>query len=254
MNVAQQTARRAGQILMDLLHQDRQIESKENSYNLVTEADLQSEKLILSMLHDEFPDHAVFAEESGRNTKDSEYMWVIDPLDGTNNYAHRFPFFAVSIALYKNRQPQLAVIYAPLHDEMYHAEKGGGAFLNNEKISVSRIADLTQSLLATGFYYERGDVMDQTLAQIRAFLTNPVNGVRRAGSACLDLCNVAAGCIDGYWELTLGPWDYAAGVLLVTEAGGKVSNVQGGPYDLDQQNILVSNGLLHEQMLEILNR
>jgi myo-inositol-1(or 4)-monophosphatase len=181
-------------------------------------------------------------------------MWVIDPLDGTNNYAHRFPFFAVSVALYRNRRPQLAVIYNPLHDEMYHAEKDAGAYCNDEKIAVSKVSDLQQSLLATGFYYERGDVMDRTLEQIRAFLTNPINGVRRAGSACMDLCNVAAGRVDGYWELKLGPWDYAGGVLLVTEAGGKVSNVEGGEYDLAQENILVSNGLLHEQMLEVIRR
>lgn len=253
LNTTQSIARRAGELLMRYYNRDKSIQSKGDSWNLVTKVDLESEELIVRHLKEAFPDYAIFAEETGQSTQSAELTWVIDPLDGTNNYAHRFPMFSLSIALYRAGHPQLTVIFDPLHDELFHAVLGGGAFLNDEPISVSAVTDLEKSLLATGFYYERGELMKRTLRQIEAFLTHPINGVRRCGSACLDLCNVAAGRLDGFWELNLGPWDYAGGVLIVTEAGGKVSAVDGGPFDLMMKNVLASNGHLHQPMLDVLH-
>jgi len=217
----------------------------------VTEADYKSEKLIVSRLKEHFPQYSILAEEEGMTEMESDYLWVIDPLDGTNNFAHRFPFFCVSIALWIDLKPAMGVVYDPLRDELFTAVKGQGAFLNDKPIHVSERGELTESIVATGFYYDRGELMHNTLRQMETFFNVPIQGIRRTGSALLDQCNVACGRLDGFWELILGPWDYASGAMIVTEAGGTVTDVKGDELDLFAKNILASNGRIHQAMLQV---
>ncbi len=253
-DVAIEAARRAGGLLVDIFEHPRTIETKGASYNLVTEADRRSEELILSLIRKAFPHHAILAEEQDTVPPESEYLWVVDPLDGTTNYAHHYPMFAVSIALWHGGRPILAVIYDPMRKELFQAERGAGAFLNEQPIRVSATASLRQALLGTGFYYERGEPMRRTLRQIEAFFDVPIHCIRRDGSAALDLCYVAAGRYDGFWELTLGPWDYAAGMLVIEEAGGIVTDAAGQPIGLFSRNILAANSMIHKDMLAVLAR
>lgn len=250
--VAIEAARVAGRVLIELGGEDLDIQAKGDTYNLVTEADLRAERVILDLLCERFPDHAILSEEEGGSKEIAGPVWAVDPLDGTNNFAHGFPFYAVSIALWIDGEPRIGVVHDPTRGEMFHAERGRGARLNGRPIHVSRATALDQSIFATGFYYDRGEMMRRTLRQIEAFFVKPVRGIRRTGSAALDLCYVAAGRLDGFWELHLGPWDYAAGVLLVTEAGGRVTDVTGGPCRLHMNSVLASNGRLHDAMREVI--
>jgi myo-inositol-1(or 4)-monophosphatase len=217
--------------------------------NIVTEIDKKCEEAIISRIRKEFPTHAILAEESGRKDSSSEYRWIIDPLDGTVNYAHGYPLFCVSIALEKNGEVVLGVIYEPNRDELFVAEKGGGATCNGKKISVSRTAELKNALLDTGFAYnihegEREDNLDNFARFIRK-----TRAIRRDGAAGADLCYVACGRFDGFWELYLAPWDIAAGQLIVTEAGGRVSKFDGSALDIYGPEILATNGRIHEEMV-----
>lgn len=245
-------AREAGKILLSLYNKKISISQKKDSYNLVTEADLKSEKKIVSIIKKKFPEHSLLAEESINKKTDSEYLWVIDPLDGTNNFSHSFPFFCVSIALYKNNNPLLGVVYDPLRDELFYAEKGKGAFLNNKRIKVSNKKTIDDSLLVTGFYYERGVLMKKTLNQMEAFFKKNVRGIRRTGSAALDLCYVASARLEGYWELKISSWDFAAGALIVEEAKGKVTDSNGRKYNLGMGSVVASNGRIHNEMMYVL--
>jgi myo-inositol-1(or 4)-monophosphatase len=256
--VAIEASLKGGEILNEHKGKVKHIDYKDE-VNLVTEVDKISEENILGIIKNNFPDHAILTEESEGKKSNSMYKWVIDPLDGTTNYAHGFPMYCVSIALEKNGEIILGVVYNPNLDELFVAEKGKGAFLskgssNNQdkqRISVSQTTELSRSLLATGFPYDiRGSKIDN-LDHFANFYKK-AQAVRRGGSAALDLCYLAMGRFDGFWELKLSPWDMAAGKLMVEEAGGKVTDFLGGPFNIYLKEILASNGKIHQQMIEIL--
>jgi myo-inositol-1(or 4)-monophosphatase len=250
--VAAEAARRAGTILRDNIRGPREIAYK-GDINLVTEMDGRSERMIVETLLAAFPGHGVIAEEETTIRNDSGYTWIVDPLDGTTNYAHGYPCFSVSIALEHDGEIIVGVVYDPMRDEMFSAQKGQGAFLNGARITVSPIDTLIRSLLATGFPYDR-KVSEKNNLQYFHDLLMASQEVRRDGSAALDLCSVASGRFDGFWELKLKPWDVAAGSLIVREAGGTVSDLAGGEFDLHAEEILASNGIIHGQMVEILQK
>jgi myo-inositol-1(or 4)-monophosphatase len=251
---ALKAAKEAGKIILHYYAKNVSAINKKNTYNLVTKADIASEKTIINIIKSKYSAHSILTEESGEKLNKSDYCWVIDPLDGTNNFYHKFPMFCVSIALYKNGNPLIGVVFDPLKKELFYAEKNKGAFLNNKKIKVSNANNLTKSLLALGFYYERGLLMKKSLGQMEKFFYEDVHGIRRTGSAALDLCYTACGRFDGYWELKLNPWDYAAGSLIVMEAGGKITDTQGKKYNLIMKNIVASNGKIHKDMIRILKK
>jgi len=222
--------------------------------NPVTSTDTAAEALILDRLSTHFPDHRVLAEEAGgEDWRDpGPPIWLIDPLDGTNNFAHGFPHIGVSLALVDDRQPMLGVIHDPLRRETFSATRGGGAYLNGEPLSVTRVQHLADSFLATGFPYDRRAAPDNNVERLDHFLRRS-QGVRRAGAAVLDLAYVACGRFDGFWEIRLSPWDVAAGILIVREAGGVVSDFSGGGECLSGAEIVASNGRIHEQMLQVIH-
>jgi len=249
-SVAAAAARKAGLLLKRKLGQTRKIEYK-GAVNLVTEMDLLSEKIIGSEIGQHYPNHSLLAEERIMKQGDSPYRWIIDPLDGTTNYAHGYPIFCISIALEEKGELILGVVYDPMRDELFLAEKGKGARLNGRKIRVSSTPKLARSLLATGFPYDLRESPANNFDHFRNFALR-VHAVRRAGSAALDLCYVAAGRFDGFWEMKLGPWDFAAGSLLVREAGGKITDFLGKDLLLDGRNVLASNGKIHGEMIKVL--
>lgn len=250
LDTAVRAARGAGAIQRERLWAEHEIRFK-GEIDLVTEVDRASEELIIDTIRRDFPDHDVLAEETGADVRGSRYRWIIDPLDGTTNYAHGFPWFCVSIALEVDGEVRLGAVYHPLMDELYQAVKGEGAFLNGRRLHVSRHAPLKQCLLATGFPYDRTRDNENNFAHFFNFQF-AARAVRRAGAAALDLACVAAGRLDGYWELKLKPWDVAAGQLLVTEAGGRVTNHAGDPFTINDHRILASNGLIHDEMIAVL--
>ncbi len=219
--------------------------------DLVTEVDKESERLIVEHLRSHFPEHNIVAEEGHYPQSDSAYRWIIDPVDGTTNYAHGFPWFCVSIGLQHAGEMVAAVIYNPIHDELFTATKGGGTFLNGRRMAVSANVPLKSSLLGTGFPYDCATDPANNFASFIAF-QKAARGIRRAGAAALDLAYVAAGRLDGFWELKLKPWDVAAGTLLVLEAGGRVTTFDGSAYDVFNNRIVASNGLIHEEMIAML--
>jgi myo-inositol-1(or 4)-monophosphatase len=245
-------ARQAGLLLKEKFDQPHTIEYK-GRINIVTEADHASEALIMSCIRETYPDHDILTEESLGIAQGSDFRWIIDPLDGTTNYAHGYPVFCVSIALENKGEICCGAVYNPMLDEMFSAEMGGGAFLNGSPIHVSDTADLSKSLLATGFPY---DVRDSRENNINYFSNMAVNvqAIRRAGAAALDMAYVAAGRFDGFWELKLMPWDTAAAWLIVTEAGGQVTNLFGEHFYLYAPHVLASNGIIHQDMMEILSK
>jgi myo-inositol-1(or 4)-monophosphatase len=245
LSSALDAARGAGRLLREELGGARRISHKRSVIDLVTEMDQRSERFIVERLLDAFPDHGVLAEEGGATRGRSEYRWVIDPLDGTTNYAHGLPVFAVSVALEHAGVVELGVAYDPTRDECFVAERGHGATLGGEPIRVSTTPSLDGALLVTGFPYDIRTTAETNLPEYAA-LSVRAQAVRRLGSAVLDLCYVACGRFDGFWELALGPWDMAAGGLIVQEAGGRVTNVRGGPWRLEGPGILASNGLVHD--------
>jgi myo-inositol-1(or 4)-monophosphatase len=248
LSVALDAARGAGRLLRDELGGTRRISHKRSVIDLVTEMDQRAERFIVERLLEAFPDHAVLAEESGATDGRSEYRWVIDPLDGTTNYAHGLPIFAVSVALERAGVVELGVAYDPSRDECFVAQRGQGATLGGEPIRVSGVDSLDRALLVTGFPYDIRTTGETNLPEYAA-LSVRAQAVRRLGSAVLDLCYVACGRLDGFWEQALGPWDMAAGGLIVQEAGGRVTNVRGGPWHLEGPGVLASNGLVHDEIL-----
>jgi len=248
LNVAVEIAREAGSLLLQHFRQPLKITYKRRS-DLVTEADRKSEALIVERLRSHFPDHAIVAEEGGGQKTGSDYCWYVDPLDGTTNFAHGFPIFCVTLGLARRGELVVGVVYDPTRDELFTVERGAGAFLNGERLHVSSIESLAESLVATGFppFAPNHDLN----VQLYFRFTQLTHGIRRAGSAALDLCSVASGRYDGFWELKLYPWDKAAGSLLVTEAGGRVSGITGQPFNLLGDDVFVSNGLIHDQMLRV---
>lgn len=244
-------AREAGALLLTYFQRHIKIEYKGDA-DLVTAADRASEKLIRERISARWPEHDVLGEEQGLNDQGSEYRWYVDPLDGTTNFAHGFPVFCVSIGLEhrlpeKNPRRIAAVIYDPTRDELFSAERGRGAQLNGQAIRVSQTANLSECLLGTGFPSHKRHKNPNIYFYHQ--ITLRTHGVRRAGSAALDLCNVACGRFDGFWEFNLNPWDTAAGVLIVEEAGGRVSRFDGSQFEIDSRETLASNGLVHEALL-----
>ena len=239
-------AREAGALLMEYFHQHVKVEYK-GEVDLVTVADRKSEALILQRIQARWPKHDVLGEEGSRIETGSDYRWYVDPLDGTTNFAHGFPVFCVSLALQWKDQRIAGVIYDPTRDELFSAEQGGGAYLDGEAIHVSKVANLAESLVATGFPSHKRHKNPNIFFYHQITLHS--HGVRRAGSAALDLCDVACGRFDGFWEFNLNPWDTAAGVLLVEEAGGMVSDFSGGAFQLNSRETVASNGLIHAALL-----
>jgi myo-inositol-1(or 4)-monophosphatase len=244
------TARRAGVLLLSMFEGQRDVKLK-STFELVTDADHASEALVISAISRQYPDHAVVAEESGGTAAEAGYTWLIDPLDGTNNYAHGLPIFSVSLALLHDGAPLVGVIYDPTRDELFAAERGEGARCNGRRIHVSENASLAASLLATGFPYDYATNPDNNAREFTT-LAGRVQGVRRLGSAALDLAYVAMGRFDAFWELRLQPWDSAAGALLVSEAGGRVTDWRGGDWNPWSNRLLASNGHIHDEMVQML--
>ncbi|MBV9304305.1 MAG: inositol monophosphatase [Acidobacteriaceae bacterium] len=239
-------AREAGQLL--LCHRGEGFELK-GEFDLVTAADRASETLVLKRLQERFPNHGIVAEEGGRAEMKSEFRWYVDPLDGTTNFAHGFPMWNVTLAVARNEEVIAGVVFDPLNDELFAAERGAGARLNGAPIRISRARTLNNALVATGFPSRRRhrDVNIHFYYQ----LGMSTHGVRRGGSAALDLAYTSCGRLDGFWEFGLNPWDMAAGTLLVREAGGKVSGMRREPLDLHGNYVLADNGLIHDEILEL---
>ncbi|HVZ79320.1 MAG TPA: inositol monophosphatase family protein [bacterium] len=251
LTIAVRAAKKAGAVQKAHYGRVRNIQYKsKNKLNLVTEVDQRCEKIVLSMLKASFPTHNLWGEESGQGSTSSEYTWLVDPLDGTTNYAHSYPFFCVSIALVKDNEPVVGVIYDALRNELFTAEKGKGSFLNGKRLKVSPTKSLSESLLSTGFAYAVRET-HYNLDNFRRFVLT-AQGVRRDGSAAMNLAYVAAGRFDGFWERGIQAWDMAAGVLMVREAGGRVTDINGKPFDLLAQNALASNGKTHQAIFKTL--
>jgi len=249
LETAVEIAREAGGLLAHYFERRVTFELK-GEFDLVTEADRASEKLVVERLGSHFPGHTVVAEEGGGHESSSEYRWFVDPLDGTTNFAHGFPAFNVTLGLERSGELIAGVIYDPLRGEMFTAERGAGAYLNNRRIHVSKAARLTDSLASTGFPSRKRH--DNVNIHFYYQLAMASHGVRRTGSAALDLAYVASGRLDFFWEFGLKPWDMAAGILLVEEAGGRVSDMKGEPHSVTgSRHLLADNGLLHEQVVEI---
>ena len=252
LHFTSELALEAGELLRDYLGRDFAV-SKKGPTDLVTDADLAVEELILSRILERFPGHSVLAEESGLRQPQEEpsrFRWIVDPLDGTTNFAHRYPFFCVSIALEIDGRLELGAVYNPMAQDLFSARRGEGARLNDQPIRVTSERVLGESLLCTGFARDRRPIL-RNLDLFRDFVLS-ARGVRRNGSAALDLCYVAAGRLDGFWELSLHAWDVAAGTLIVEEAGGRVSRFDGSPLQLDFPEIVASNGGIHDQMLYVI--
>ncbi len=250
LDTATQLALSAGKLIKRISRQTHTITYK-GEVDLVTEADMQSEALVTQGIKEHYPDHGILAEEVGISKAKSDYLWIIDPLDGTTNYAHNFPIYAVSIALEYKGEVIVGVVYDPNLDELFTAEKGKGAYLNGNPIGVSKTRELDKSLLATGFpYFFRKD-HDFILNLFSAFSLK-AQGIRRAGAATIDYVSLACGRFDGYWELGLKPWDMAAGTLIAMEAGAKITKFDGSPLDIRIPEMVASNGLIHDEMLEVI--
>ena len=239
-------AREAGLLLMEYFHQHVAIEYKGEA-DLVTVADRSSEKLIRERIRSQFPAHDVLGEEEGLIDTGSDYRWYVDPLDGTTNFAHGFPVFCVSMALEYRGKRIAGVVYDPTRDEIFTSEQGSGAYLNQQRIHVSKTTTLAECLVATGFPSHKRHKNPNIFFYHQ--ITLRTHGVRRAGSAALDLCYVAAGRLDGFWEFNLNPWDTAAGALMVEEAGGRVTRFDGAPFEINSRETLASNGIVHPALM-----
>jgi myo-inositol-1(or 4)-monophosphatase len=250
LEFAIETARRAGSLLLAGLEQRPAIELK-SAYEVVTEIDRASERLIVEALTGRFPDHAILAEEGGGVMRDSDYIWIVDPLDGTNNFAHGFPFFAVSIALLHHNELYAGVVYDPLRDELFSALQGAGAWRNGRPMRVSATQQLAAALLSTGFPYDYATA-ERNNANHFDRLQACTQGIRRAGAASLDLAYVAAGRLDAHWEIGLKPWDSAAAALMVAEAGGRLTDARGADWHPWSPDLIASNGTIHDQIAAIL--
>lgn len=263
LTVASRAAREAARFIFRESSRRRKVDFK-GATDLVTQADRGAERIILGHISRLFPDHGIVAEESTGKPGHSPYTWIVDPLDGTTNFVHGYPFFAVSVAVYINNNPAVGVIVDVSRGDLYWAMVGKGAFLLTETLDqepddskkrplfVSSTRHLEHALLATGFPYVHDEIWARNFERFKAF-TDRTQGVRRAGSAALDLAHVARGWLDGFWEFGLHPWDTAAGVLLVSEAGGQVSLTDGSPFTLFDREIVASNGFLHDEMLNVLS-
>jgi len=238
-NLAVDVAKKAGSLLKEGFGTSFEIQAKDGRHDLVTEYDKKSEKLIIDEISKAFPSHSFLAEESGTSGEKGDIQWIIDPLDGTVNFAHGIPFFSVSIAAYDHKEVVLGVVYAPMLGELFVAKKGHGAYLNGKKLSVTKTKELQKCIVATGFPY---NIQENPFHCIDQFTHIAKLGIpiRRMGSAAIDLSYIAAGRFDAFWEVVLNPWDFAAGLLLVTEAGGHITNLEGQPIDVEQRSSIVA--------------
>jgi myo-inositol-1(or 4)-monophosphatase len=243
-------ARQAGQLLLERFRSEFAVSHK-GIVNLVTDVDLAAEALIVARIQEAFPTHVILAEENHNQVRSGAIRWVIDPLDGTTNYAHGYPVFSVSIGLEIDGELEWGAVCDPVRNELYTARRGHGAFCNEAPLRVSKVPSLSASLLGTGFPYDIRTSRLTNLDNFSAFALRS-QGVRRSGSAAIDFCHVAAGSLDGFWELKLNPWDCAAGYLMVREAGGTVTNLKGLPGSIYDREVVASNGLIHQQMLAVL--
>ncbi|MFW6134101.1 MAG: inositol monophosphatase family protein [Elusimicrobiota bacterium] len=249
--VAYRIVKKAGELLLKNFRGKREVTYK-GRIDLVTEMDTKSENMIVSRLKKKFPEHGIMSEEREPENTDSKYTWIIDPLDGTTNYTHGFGLWGVSVALKEKEQGiVLGLVYAPYLNEYYYTVKGGGAYLNGKKIKVSETEKLEKSMVATGFPYDIKQSHDN-IEYFNRFLLK-ARAVRRPGSAAIDLCSVASGIFDGFWEMKLFPWDMAAGSIIVSEAGGKITDFKGDAFNPFKKTILATNGIIHEQMKVIIN-
>ena len=253
INVAIEAAKQAGKILMENLGtlKSSQIDSKQQ-FDFVTEIDKKSERKIIEIIKTAFPEHKIFAEETQKDEKGG-YRWIIDPLDGTTNYIHSYPMFSVSIALEYEGEIILGVVYDPSREEYFTTEKGKGAFLNGQPISVSNITDPSMAIFSTGFPFRIKDSIDLYLASFKALFFK-ISGIRRCGSAALDFAYIAAGRCDGFWEIGLSPWDVAAGYLLIKEAGGKMTDFAGGQEFFETGNVVATNGHFHDEIVSTVQK
>lgn len=226
--------------------------NRKGAFDLITEADTESEKQIIKIIRKAFPDHAILAEESGANKGTAEYQWLIDPLDGTTNYAHQLPIFSIAIALAIHDKMMLGLVLNPMDGELYSAIAGKGAELNGKPIKVSSIASVASSLLVTGFPYDFDKIAKPAMKRFSA-CQQASQGIRRLGSAALDICYVACGRFDGFWEQNLKSWDKAAGAIIAAEAGAVITNFSGQPFSIKQKEFLVTNGKIHQEMLDLLD-
>ncbi len=250
LDAAWRAADSAGTLIRESWLQPKEIDYK-GVIDLVTSVDRASERKIVEIIRRHFPDHSILAEEdTDYKGAQSKYLWIIDPLDGTTNFVHSYPQFCVSIALERDREAILGLVYDPLRRECFRALKGEGATLNGDPIRVSTVAQLNDALLATGFPYDRRENADYYLTFFKAFLTRS-QGIRRAGAAALDLCYLACGRIDGFWELKLRPWDVAAGALIVAESGGRLTDFSGNEFSIRGNETLASNGAIHDEMVKV---
>ncbi len=248
-----QVSREAGEIVREGFGKNFNVEYKTNEANLVTDIDKASEKYIKEFIQKKYPSHSILAEEGGETKNDSEYLWVVDPIDGTTNFAHGLPIFSISIGLQQNGKTIAGVVYDVMQDIVYSAEKGAGAFEGSQKIHVSSNDNLAHSVLVTGFPYNISDNPENALEKFAA-LTKASRGIRRLGSAAIDFCYVAKGVFDGFWEVYLHPWDICAGKLIIEEAGGLVTGFKGDEIDIYTKRILATNGNIHKTMIEFLSK
>ena len=253
LEVARSAARAGSEIVQRYFHEGVDFRSKLDA-SLVSDADVESERAIASLIRDALPGHAVLGEEEQTADVDAEHLWIVDPLDGTNNFAHQIPHFAVSIAYYHCGLPQCGVVFNPIRDDWFEAVRGQGARHNGRAVQVSETSRLSESLIGVGFYYDRGAMMEATLSAIRDLFHAQIHGIRRFGTASLDLCHVGCGLYGAFFEYELSPWDFAAGRLFVEEAGGLVTTCDGGNLPLARSTLLASNRRLHDSLLEITRR
>jgi myo-inositol-1(or 4)-monophosphatase len=250
LTIAEEAARAGGAIVMRYFREGVAMRSKDIA-NLVSDADVEAERAIVGVIRRAYPDHEVLGEEAHRGDPGAEHLWVVDPLDGTNNFAHKLPHVAVSIAYYRAGRPECGVVFNPIRDEWHVAVRGQGAFHDGRRARVAEHTRLDEALISVGFYYDRGAMMEATLAAIGALKRRQIHGIRRFGTASLDLCMIGLGTFGAHFEYELAPWDFAAGRLFVEEAGGRVTTCRGGPLPLAKTSVLASNGPLHEAILEI---
>lgn len=248
--IATRAAYRAGRVLNDRFGRITQV-AKKGAIDLVTEADIESEQAIIATIKEDYPDHTILAEESGLLEQPGRYRWIIDPLDGTTNFAHHLPLYSISIAFARESEILVGLVLIPATGELFLALKGQGARLNNIPLQVSATSALEESLLVTGFPYDNRTGIDTLISRFKKCLL-AAQGVRRLGSAAIDLCYVAGGKFEGFWEEGLKPWDTAAGVLMVNEAGGRVTNFEALPFQIEHQQLLATNGLIHQAMIRVL--
>ena len=251
LRVAEEAARAGGRVVTRYFHEGIEMRSKDVA-NLVSDADLEAERAIVAVIRRAFPDHEILGEEAHAGDVGAEHLWIIDPLDGTNNFAHKVPHYAVSVAYYREGRAECGIVFNPARDEWHVAARGQGAYQNGRRARVAEQTGLDQALVGVGFYYNRGALMEATLDAIGDLKRRQIHGIRRFGTASLDLCMVGLGMFGAYFELELSPWDFAAGRLFVEEAGGRVTTCRNERLPLERTDILASNGPLHDAVLDIL--